>query len=119
MSNLPDDYKGYTFSRGTLKEEHLLEKFIDFVETELKTEHGTYPEHTDLGLKRDAERILRLLELTEGDDEYQEWKDNHAVHIVEDIFYYMSSIAPEGCHFSAHPGDGALFGFWENIEECN
>ncbi|KLU61769.1 hypothetical protein CEB3_c19480 [Peptococcaceae bacterium CEB3] len=33
-----------------------------------------------------------------------------------EIWDYMDDIAPEGCSFSSHPGDGADFGFWEEDE---
>jgi hypothetical protein len=31
----------------------------------------------------------------------------------EDIFDYLNTIAPVGCLFGAHPGDGCDYGFWE------
>ncbi len=34
-------------------------------------------------------------------------------YIMENIFDYLNEIAPEGCYFGAHEGNGSDFGFWE------
>ena len=36
-----------------------------------------------------------------------------AYMIYEDIEYAMDEIAPDGCYFGAHPGDGADIGVWQ------
>ena len=38
--------------------------------------------------------------------------DQNLGDILEDLFQSMDTIAPEGCYFGAHEGDGADFGFW-------
>ena len=32
--------------------------------------------------------------------------------INEELFYAMQDVAPSGCYYGSHPGDGALLGFW-------
>lgn len=32
--------------------------------------------------------------------------------ICETLYDCMNEIAPAGCSYGSHPGDGALFGFW-------
>ena len=35
----------------------------------------------------------------------------------ETIWDAMNEIAPEGCYFGPHPGDGCDFGFWQSEED--
>ena len=112
---LKEEYEGYIFSKNTLKTEHLLESFLDFVEEELQKESGAYPQHAPLELRDEAEKLLRLLQLTEH-TEYRKWRAE-ADWTLEQIFDYMNEIAPEGYYFGSQEGDGALFGFWENRKE--
>ena len=37
-----------------------------------------------------------------------------AMDLLGDLIIALHEVAPEGCYFGAHIGDGSDFGFWEN-----
>ncbi len=51
------------------------------------------------------------------DDWPQDFDDDVASELIEELFDALNEVAPEGCYFGAHPGDGSDFGFWESGEE--
>jgi len=52
------------------------------------------------------------------DDDHEWWDSEDCGWILnEDIWDAMNEIAPDGCYFGAHPGDGADYGFWQAEED--
>lgn len=94
---LDDSWRDQSVSSGT----HLQEDLIPAFEGVL--------EQCGVTLERPA-AVTKLLEaddeLTDAEFEEVNW------YLNEDLFNALDEIAPEGCYFGAHPGDGADFGFW-------
>ncbi len=53
-----------------------------------------------------VDKLLADKELT--DDEL----DQVSAYLDETLFDLLDEVAPEGCYFGSHDGDGADFGFW-------
>lgn len=43
--------------------------------------------------------------------------DGIGMDLVSQLMDALSELAPAGCYFGAHEGDGACFGFWVNYED--
>ena len=116
MEKLPDKYKEYIFSRGTMKNVDLMRKYTNFIDDLKKENDGMYPRYIDfkmLDLYKQAKRLVRLIELTD-ELEYYDEKDNWdriSIHLLDEIFDKMNGIAPEGTYFGSSLGDGTLYGF--------
>lgn len=93
-------------STGTLKTDDLLRAF--------SAELRRFPDPTRfdhvLG-EADfwAERYAQSLD----DDVTQE----NAAYCLDELVDTLSQLAPTGCYFGAHPGDGADFGYWQPEED--
>ncbi len=91
MSNtgkLGDDFRNVSLSKGTLIVDDLFDNFKHLLNNELI-------EAFDSCLTESMKSEVLTI----------------------DIFDYLNEIAPEGCYFGAHPGDGSDFGFWEFEED--
>lgn len=91
---LDNTWVNVSLSWGTMKSEHLIDAFEIFaIETDDK-------------------------ELQELIDKWRESEDEEEKHWIlnEDIWDYLNDIAPDGCYFGGHPGDGCDYGFW-NFED--
>jgi|GEM_PF-299808 len=92
---LPDHYIGLSLSEGTLKQEDLIERCMNFLDS----------------VKEETFIKLRLSEVI---IELQQAKDDETRGFVlrETIIPLLNSIAPNGSYFGAHIGDQSHFGFW-------
>lgn len=85
-----------TISHGTLRTQDLLEAFA----AELRR----------LNPKGD------LAYITDRFNEPGYFESEDAQWDLETLSDTLNAMAPEGCYFGAHPGDGADFGFWPHEE---
>ncbi len=103
---------GKSLSSGTLKSEHLIESFMDFLQS-VKVELGIEEKVNNL------QEEVNALEKDEDGDFVGESEETATYILNEDIFDLLNNIAPEGTSFGSHEGNGSDFGFWEyeNDEE--
>lgn len=101
MTKLGVEWVNVSVSHGTLRAEDLIPAFDAVLRT-----HGVMVEQPEC-----VTRLLEGGELTDDEWEQVSWFVN------EDLFDAMDEIAPEGCYFGAHPGDGADYGFWSAEDE--
>lgn len=97
---LSDEWANVIVSSATLMEEDLIPAF----EKVLKIAQVVYPRPPFV------ERFLNHEPMNTIGLERVSW-------YVEDLFDELDKVAPEGTYFGAHPGDGALFGFWSLDKE--
>ena len=76
---------------GTMRTEDLIPVFLNLAD--------------ELGLSVDTKLQCDTLP-----DNYYESEDAH--YDLEQLFDALDSVAPEGCYFGSHPGDGSDYGFW-------
>lgn len=146
---LSPDYINFTVSEGTLNPEDLIPIFAHFIELRfpdilptrnyvmgvqylmnpvtgsVDTEEDWWavfrsasPEEWGGDAFDDAELVPVIYTDDNGWVEGSYWTEQ-AHDDLDAIFDVMQDIAPIGCYFGAHIGDGALFGFWqEETAEC-
>ena len=110
-----------SISSDTLRTQDLLSAFISALEG-LMLVNGEYFSRPENFAERD--RLLGAIGeaqdcFTEDGDEIEPAKEEEAGELVnETLFDALQSFAPPYTYFSAHPGDGADFGFWlSDIED--
>ncbi len=82
-----------TVSCDTHREEHFIPKFLAVLD---------YYEHPEASLMRTVWNSFF----------YKSDCIGYEYFVNEKIWDVMQELAPEGCYFGAHPGDGADFGYW-------
>jgi hypothetical protein len=101
LMELDDSWANSVISEGTLKTDDLITKLLNFIADQ---NEGLASEITNEWVDV-IKGILSLDNETRDFDQEQE--------LLEHLFNVMDAIAPEGCVFGSHDGDGACFGFWE------
>jgi hypothetical protein len=96
-SRLSRGYKDLELSNATLRTEDLLQAFTSFLDI-IKSE---------CHIENEVDSIKEEIEVLEDMD-----SDTAVFILNEDLFNLLNEIAPEGCYFGSHEGDGSCFGFW-------
>ena len=100
---LSSTYENVAISSGTLRTQDLYSVFFSYLSCPT---FYTLLDKESRNIVDDNDDLICLSPLGEASMQDR----------LEDAFNILESIAPEGCYFGSHPGDGACFGFW-TIEE--
>lgn len=139
--HLSDDFSGVELSHATMRPEDLIPCFLSFLSAhapqalpartpyigiQLLMQPGTGVVDTedswhDTFLNSTAEEwggeefedghLVPVIQTFDGWREGDYWEDQ-ASDDLHELFDILDAIAPEGCYFGAHEGDGSLYGFW-------
>lgn len=122
MPQLSDEFKNVSLSHATSCEENLIPVFCQFLQEydpdtldRIKADYADLPWSEDsLNFKeygRDYYFLCRSWDIPEN------LRAAVSCLLNETLFDALNDIAPGGCYFGAHMGDGSDFGFWECEEE--
>lgn len=91
---------GMIISEGTMRIQDLVPKFADTLAL----------------VNEEKADELRAPDGIDDDDPW--WLDEEkGCAVLGELFEELNDIASDGHYFGAHPGDGALYGFWEFEED--
>lgn len=92
-----------TLSSGTVNRDHLVYNLA--VELDYLNGGDSY-----------VERLAKLVDPDDADWTILPDCDNAADDLLSEIMSALDDLAPAYCYFGTHPGDGADFGFWPDME---
>lgn len=102
------DMINVSVSHATLRTQDLLTAFLDAVQ-----EYA--PSHYEQIMVQPFSFIPAYVQ-DEGPD--SEWYDSEeAQWKLDELTEILNEVAPDGCYFGSHPGDGSDFGFWQCEEQ--
>lgn len=126
-----------SISHATLKSEHLMESFINFIEYGKQIAYPIIPEHAEWlnsinvlmeHLRNDLAKYGPFMHMEHYrnvigtvsmywicDDEHDYFQTESCAWLIDEMFDVINEASPDGYVFSAHPGNYSDFGFW-NIE---
>ena len=97
-------------SQATLRDSDLLQSMTSTLEYYRPKKYMKLIKESNLILKQYGD--FGYISYIQDGDIWTAEMDYISWLINEDLFDAMQDIAPAGCHFGSHPGDGALIGFW-------
>ena len=115
---LSKEFKNVSLSHATMRNQDLIPVFMDFLKEHAKDkydaivkEYGLIEEwesiHKEHGVKFDGS-------IPYPDNDHEWWNSDDAIELLnEDLFNALDNIAPNGCCFGSHIGDGSDYGFWD------
>lgn len=139
--NLSEDFAGLELSHATMRPEDLIPCFLAFLSAHapqalpartpymgvrllmqtdtgvVDTEAGWYETYLhapaeDWGGEDFGDgHLVPVIHTLDGWKEGDYWTEQANDDAFE-LFDILDSIAPEGCYFGAHEGDGSCYGFW-------
>lgn len=128
-------------SYATLKSEHLMESFMNFIEYGKQIANPSIPEHSEWlnsvnvlmeYLRNDLAKYGPFIRMEHYrnvigtvsmywicNDEHEYFETESCAWLIDMLFYVIDEASPDGYVFSAHPGNSSDFGFWsiEMMEE--
>lgn len=101
IEKLSSQFVGYSVSHATLRPYDILTSYHQFI--------AEYRPRMLLGLNLSADGYKLLNEGEASAPEYDTEQVDYDIEALADI---LELIAPEGCYFGSHWGNGSDFGFW-------
>jgi hypothetical protein len=98
---LDSTWANVSVSTGTMREQDLIPAFEDV----LRQAGEPLPDRP-AGVRK----LMSRKRLADGDWDDVSW------YLNEELFGALDDIAPDGCYFGSHPGDGCDYGFWSEEE---
>lgn len=108
-------------SHGTMRPEDLIPTFMDVLDDirERIAAPGSVSEHPE-ALAQRVQTVSRLDDLLGAMEQRQQADDYYETESadwdLEELFTVLAEFAPPYCHFGAHEGDGADYGFWPSLD---
>lgn len=141
MDAIFGSFRDESVSYATLKSEHLMESFMNFIEYGKQIANPSIPEHSEWlnsvnvlmeYLRNDLAKYGPFIRMEHYrnvigtvsmywicNDEHEYFETESCAWLIDMLFYVIDEASPDGYVFSAHPGNASDFGFWpiEMMEE--
>lgn len=111
-----------SISTATLKTNDLLSAFISEMEWQISCNGNFFSMPENFALRDTLNNLVSEAQdcFAEDGEEIDEDKEGTASELISELGDAFSEhFAPPYCYFGCHPGDGADFGFWPDIESVN